>query len=100
MFRAGPAGIRTTRAFSQDCRWDTPDDDRAEGCIRSLEHAYSKDGGPAVLYGNFAENGCIVKTAGVDDSILKFTGPAKVYESGTMRLRPSSAVKSWKATSW
>ncbi len=57
------------------------DDDRAEGCIRSLEHAYSKDGGLAVLYGNFAENGCIVKTAGVDDSILKFTGPAKVYES-------------------
>ncbi|MEG6474466.1 dihydroxy-acid dehydratase [Enterobacter roggenkampii] len=81
MFRAGPAGIRTTQAFSQDCRWDTLDDDRAEGCIRSLEHAYSKDGGLAVLYGNFAENGCIVKTAGVDDSILKFTGPAKVYES-------------------
>ncbi|MBN0639166.1 dihydroxy-acid dehydratase, partial [Pseudomonas aeruginosa] len=62
MFRAGPAGIRTTQAFSQDCRWDTLDDDRAEGCIRSLEHAYSKDGGLAVLYGNFAENGCIVKT--------------------------------------
>ena len=81
MFRAGPAGIRTTQAFSQDCRWDTLHDDRAEGCIRSLEHAYSKDGGLAVLYGNFAENGCIVKTAGVDDSILKFTGPAKVYES-------------------
>ncbi|MBK2858375.1 dihydroxy-acid dehydratase, partial [Escherichia coli] len=81
MFRAGPAGIRTTQAFSQDCRWDTLDDDRAEGCIRSLEHAYSKDGGLAVLYGNFAENGCIVNTAGVDDSILKFTGPAKVYES-------------------
>ena len=81
MFRAGPAGIRTTQAFSQDCRWDSLDDDRANGCIRSLEHAYSKDGGLAVLYGNFAENGCIVKTAGVDDSILKFTGPAKVYES-------------------
>lgn len=81
MFRAGPAGIRTTQAFSQDCRWDSLDDDRAAGCIRSLEYAYSKDGGLAVLYGNFAENGCIVKTAGVDDSILKFTGPAKVYES-------------------
>lgn len=81
MFRAGPAGIRTTQAFSQDCRWDSLDDDRANGCIRSLEHAYSQDGGLAVLYGNFAENGCIVKTAGVDDSILKFTGPAKVYES-------------------
>lgn len=53
-----------------------------------------------MLYGNFAENGCIVKTAGVDDSILKFTGPAKVYESQTMQLRLSSAVKSWKATSW
>ncbi|MBK4582499.1 dihydroxy-acid dehydratase, partial [Enterobacter hormaechei] len=52
MYRAGPAGIRTTQAFSQDCRWDTLDDDRAEGCIRSLEHAYSKDGGLAVLYGN------------------------------------------------
>lgn len=55
MFRAGPAGIRTTQAFSQDCRWDTLDDDRAEGCIRSLEHAYSKDGGLAVLYGNFGK---------------------------------------------
>ena len=81
MFRAGPAGIRTTKAFSQNCRWDTLDDDRANGCIRSLENAYSQEGGLAVLYGNFAENGCIVKTAGVDDSILKFTGPAKVYES-------------------
>lgn len=81
MFRAGPAGIRTTQAFSQNCRWDTLDDDRATGCIRSLEHAYSQDGGLAVLYGNVAENGCIVKTAGVDDSILKFTGPAKIYES-------------------
>ncbi len=81
MFRAGPAGIRTTQAFSQDCRWDTLDDDRAEGCIRSLEHAYSQDGGLAVLYGNFAENGSIVKTAGVDDSNLTFTGPAKVFES-------------------
>ncbi|WIF58017.1 dihydroxy-acid dehydratase [Atlantibacter hermannii] len=81
MFSAGPAGIRTTQAFSQSCRWDSLDDDRQNGCIRSLEHAYSQDGGLAVLYGNCAENGCIVKTAGVDDSILKFTGPAKVYES-------------------
>ncbi|XPE63379.1 dihydroxy-acid dehydratase [Shigella flexneri] len=64
MFRAGPAGIRTTQALSQDCRWDTLDDDRANGCIRSLEHAYSKDGGLAVLYGNFAENGCIVENCG------------------------------------
>ena len=81
MFRAGPAGIRTTEAFSQDCRWDSLDDDRAEGCIRSLEHAYSKDGGLAVLYGNFAENGCIVKTAGVDEKLFVFRGPARVYES-------------------
>lgn len=81
MFRAGPAGIRTTKAFSQDCRWDTLDDDRAEGCIRSLEHAFSTEGGLAVLYGNMAENGSIVKTAGVDKDNLIFRGPAKVYES-------------------
>ena len=81
MFRAGPAGIRTTKAFSQNCRWDTLDDDRSEGCIRTREHAYSQDGGLAVLYGNIAEDGCIVKTAGVDKEILTFTGPAKVYES-------------------
>lgn len=81
MFRAGPAGIHTTQAFSQNCRWDTLDDDRAEGCIRTRENAYSQDGGLAVLYGNIAEDGCIVKTAGVDKEILTFTGPAKVYES-------------------
>ncbi len=81
MFRAGPAGIRTTQAFSQNCRWDMLDDDRAEGCIRTRENAYSQDGGLAVLYGNIAEDGCIVKTAGVDKEILTFTGPAKVYES-------------------
>ncbi|MTD29243.1 dihydroxy-acid dehydratase [Erwinia sorbitola] len=81
MFRAGPAGIRTTQAFSQDTRWDTLDDDRKEGCIRSREFAFSQDGGLAVLYGNIAENGCIVKTAGVDEGSLVFSGPAKVYES-------------------
>ncbi len=81
MFRAGPAGIRTTQAFSQDCRWDTLDDDRQEGCIRSCEFAFSQDGGLAVLYGNLAQNGCIVKTAGVDEGSLIFSGPAKVYES-------------------
>lgn len=80
-YRAGPAGIRTTQAFSQDCRWDTLDNDRQSGCIRSKEYAYSQDGGLAMLSGNLAENGCIVKTAGVDESILTFTGPAKVYES-------------------
>ncbi|RBM37646.1 dihydroxy-acid dehydratase [Vibrio tarriae] len=81
MFRAGPAGIRTTQAFSQDCRWDTLDDDRQEGCIRDKVHAYSQDGGLAVLKGNLALDGCIVKTAGVDESILKFRGPAVVFES-------------------
>ena len=80
-FRAGPAGIRTTEAFSQNCRWDTLDDDRTSGCIRDKQHAYSQDGGLAMLSGNLAENGCIVKTAGVDDSILKFQGNAKVFES-------------------
>ncbi|MGT3005519.1 dihydroxy-acid dehydratase [Pasteurella multocida] len=80
-FRAGPAGIRTTEAFSQDCRWDTVDDDRENGCIRSKTFAYSQDGGLAMLSGNLAMDGCIVKTAGVDDSILKFTGDAIVFES-------------------
>lgn len=81
MFRAGPAGIRTTKAFSQDCRWDTLDDDRAEGCIRSIDNAYSLEGGLAVLAGNLAIDGCIVKTAGVADDNLTFRGPARVYES-------------------
>ncbi|EFB72510.1 dihydroxy-acid dehydratase [Providencia rustigianii DSM 4541] len=81
MFSAGPAGIRTTQAFSQSCRWPSLDTDRENGCIRSIEHAYSLDGGLAVLSGNIAENGCIVKTAGVDEGSLIFRGPAKVYES-------------------
>ncbi|MCW2476821.1 dihydroxy-acid dehydratase [Candidatus Symbiopectobacterium sp. NZEC151] len=81
MFSAGPAGIRTTQAFSQDCRWESLDTDREQGCIRAREHAYSQEGGLAVLYGNIAEKGCIVKTAGVDDGSLVFRGPAKVYES-------------------
>ncbi|CRL65830.1 dihydroxy-acid dehydratase [Proteus vulgaris] len=81
MFQAGPAGIRTTKAFSQNCRWPTLDTDRENGCIRSKEHAYSQDGGLAVLSGNLAEDGCIVKTAGVDEDNLVFSGPAKVYES-------------------
>ncbi|MGB5444578.1 MAG: dihydroxy-acid dehydratase [Psychromonas sp.] len=80
-YRAGPAGIRTVQAFSQSCRWDSVDDDRAAGCIRSLEHAYSTEGGLAVLFGNMAVDGAVVKTAGVDDDNLTFTGPAKVYES-------------------
>lgn len=80
-FRAGPAGIPTQTAFSQATRWDTLDDDREGGCIRSVEHAYSAEGGLAVLFGNLAEDGCIVKTAGVDESIYNFTGPARVFES-------------------
>lgn len=80
-FRAGPAGIRTTQAFSQDTRWDSVDDDRENGCIRSKQFAYSQDGGLAMLSGNLAQDGCIVKTAGVDESILKFTGKAIVFES-------------------
>lgn len=80
-YRAGPAGIRTTQAFSQDCRYPEADVDRENGCIRSLDNAFSLEGGLAVLYGNIAKDGCIVKTAGVDESIHKFTGPAKIFES-------------------
>ncbi|MFT7600823.1 MAG: dihydroxy-acid dehydratase [Acidimicrobiales bacterium] len=80
-FRAGPAGIPTQTAFSQSTRWDTLDDDRENGCVRSVEHSYSEDGGLAILYGNIAKDGCIVKTAGVDESIWKFSGPARVFES-------------------
>lgn len=80
-YRAAPGGVATTIAFSQSMRYPTLDDDRAEGCIRDKTHAYSQDGGLAVLYGNIAERGCIVKTAGVDESILKFTGRARIFES-------------------
>ena len=80
-FRAAPGGVATTIAFSQSMLYPTLDDDRSEGCIRDKAHAYSLDGGLAVLYGNIALDGCIVKTAGVDDSILKFTGRARIFES-------------------
>lgn len=80
-YRAAPGGVPTQVAFSQSERYETLDLDRSAGCIRDLEHAYSKDGGLAVLYGNLAKNGCIVKTAGVDESILKFSGKARVFES-------------------
>ncbi len=80
-FKAGPAGIPTQTAFSQSTRWPTLDGDRENGCIRNLENAYSTEGGLAVLYGNIAEDGCVVKTAGVDDSILLFHGKAKIFES-------------------
>ncbi len=80
-FMAAPGGVPTQVAFSQERRWDDLDLDRETGVIRSAEHPFSKDGGLAVLKGNIALDGCVVKTAGVDESILKFTGPAKVYES-------------------
>ncbi|WP_066565447.1 dihydroxy-acid dehydratase [Snodgrassella sp. CFCC 13594] len=80
-YRAAPGGVRTTEAFSQDNYWDSLDLDRQTGCIRNQAHAYSQDGGLAVLFGNIAERGCVVKTAGVDDSILTFSGRARVFES-------------------
>ena len=80
-YRAAPGGVPTQEAFSQSRRYDAPDLDRAAGCIRSAANAYSRDGGLAVLYGNIAREGCIVKTAGVDDNILRFTGRARVTES-------------------
>ncbi|MGK0244937.1 MAG: dihydroxy-acid dehydratase [Pseudomonadota bacterium] len=80
-YRAAPGGVPTQEAFSQDRRFDEVDVDRETGVIRNAAHAYSKDGGLAVLFGNLAEDGCIVKTAGVDQSILKFSGPARIFES-------------------
>ena len=80
-YKAGPAGIPTQVAFSQATRWPSLDNDRAEGCIRNVEHAYSQEGGLAVLHGNIAIDGCVVKTAGVDESIHVFEGVARVYES-------------------
>ncbi len=80
-YRAGPAGIRTTQAMSQECRWDELDLDREGGCIRSVEHAFRQDGGLAVLTGNLALDGCIVKSAGVEDDMLCFEGTAVVFES-------------------
>jgi len=80
-YAAAPGGVPTQTAFSQSRRWESLDLDRESGVIRSATHAFSKDGGLAVLSGNLAQDGCIVKTAGVDDSILRFSGPAKVYES-------------------
>jgi dihydroxy-acid dehydratase len=80
-YSASPGGVPTQEAFSQDRRFDTLDLDRQDGCIRDNEHAYSKDGGLAVLYGNVAHKGCIVKTAGVDESVWKFSGKARVFES-------------------
>ena len=80
-YLAAPGGIPTTEAFSQEKVWPSLDDDRKNGCIRDIAHAYSEDGGLAVLYGNIAEDGCIVKTAGVDEEILKFSGRVRLFES-------------------
>jgi dihydroxy-acid dehydratase len=80
-YKAGPGGIATTQAFSQSTRWPSLDADRDHGCIRSGESAYSQEGGLAVLFGNIAEDGCVVKTSGVDESIFVFEGPAHVCES-------------------
>ena len=80
-YRAGPAGIPTQQAFSQATRYDDLDLDRSNGCVRDMAHAYSTEGGLAVLFGNIAEDGCIVKPAGVDEEIWKFSGPAKIFES-------------------
>ncbi|MDA7755452.1 dihydroxy-acid dehydratase, partial [Pseudomonadales bacterium] len=80
-YRAGPAGIPTQQAFSQATRYDDLDLDRSNGCVRDMAHAYSTEGGLAVLFGNIAEDGCIVKTAGVEEEIWKFSGPAKIFES-------------------
>ncbi|AKK02949.1 dihydroxy-acid dehydratase [Corynebacterium epidermidicanis] len=81
LFHAAPGGVRTTEAFSTDNRWDSLDTDAEHGCIRSVAHAYTKDGGLAVLRGNVAEDGAIIKAAGVDEDLWRFTGPARVVES-------------------
>ncbi|MFC6633282.1 dihydroxy-acid dehydratase [Microbulbifer taiwanensis] len=80
-YRAGPAGIPTQTAFSQDCRWASLDGDRQAGCIRSAEYAYSAEGGLAVLFGNLAPGGCVVKTSGVEEELWQFEGPAHIVES-------------------
>jgi dihydroxy-acid dehydratase len=80
-FSAAPGGVPSLEAFSQAARWDAPDLDRDAGAIRDVAHAYSKDGGLAILYGNLAEDGCVVKTAGVDPGSLRFAGPARIFES-------------------
>lgn len=92
-FKAGPAGIPTQTAFSQATRWDTVDDDRESGCIRSIDNAYSLEGGLAVLKGNIALDGCVVKTSGVDESIFVFEGPAYICESQEQAVKDILADK-------
>jgi dihydroxy-acid dehydratase len=99
-YKAAPGGVPTQTAFSQDRRFEELDADRTTGCIRDAEHAFSRDGGLAVLHGNIAVDGCIVKTAGVDASILKFAGAARVFESQdaaveailTNKIKPGDVV--------
>ncbi|MBR6458743.1 MAG: dihydroxy-acid dehydratase [Actinomycetaceae bacterium] len=95
LFSAAPGGVRTTEAFSQDKRWETLDVDAAGGCIRDIEHAYTKDGGLAMLYGNIALDGAVVKTAGVDESLFHFEGRARVVDSqeAAIELILSKAVE-------
>ena len=81
LYHAAPGGVRTTRPYSQSARWESLDTDRESGCIRDIEHAYTADGGLAVLYGNLAPEGAIVKTAGVPEELLRFEGTARVFES-------------------
>lgn len=81
IYHSAPGRKFSTQMGSQDAQWESLDADRENGCIRSLSHAYTKDGGLAVLFGNIAQDGCVVKTAGVDPSIWKFSGPAKVFDS-------------------
>jgi dihydroxy-acid dehydratase len=81
LYHAAPGGVRTTKAYSQSARWTSLDTDVAGGCIRDVAHAYTKDGGLAVLYGNLAPDGAIVKTAGVPEELFEFSGPARVFES-------------------
>jgi dihydroxy-acid dehydratase len=94
-YKAGPAGVRTTEAFSQSCRWPRLDTDRAEGCIHDINHPYSTEGGLAVLFGNIAEDGCIVKTAGVEKSCYQFTGTARVFDDqeGAMDFISSDEIQ-------
>ncbi len=92
-YRAGPAGKPSQVAFSQSTRWPSLDTDRAEGCIRSIEHAFSQEGGLAVLYGNIAVDGCVVKTAGVDDDLLVVEGTARVFESQDVAVENSLGDK-------
>ena len=81
LFHAAPGGVRTTKAFSTDARWSSLDTDATDGCIRDVEHAYTKDGGLAILRGNLAENGAVIKAAGIDEDLWRFEGPARVLES-------------------